>query len=90
MTRAGYAGEDTPRVMFPTSVGYVDIEETAKEDVEMTEGDAPPAQPATPQRKRHYYIGDNKINTFRSNMEVKNPMKDGMSKYLGKKKDNTL
>lgn len=78
MTRAGYAGEDTPRVMFPTSVGYVDIEETAKEDVEMTEGDAPPAQPATPQRKRQYYIGDNKINTFRSNMEVKNPMKDGM------------
>ncbi|CAO3614921.1 unnamed protein product [Mucor hiemalis] len=74
MTRAGYAGEDTPRVMFPTSVGYVDTEE----DVVMTEQDGSAEQQNTTQRKRQYYIGDNKINTFRSNMEVKNPMKDGM------------
>lgn len=81
MTRAGYAGEDTPRVMFPTSVGYVDTEE----DVVMTEQDESAEQQNTTQRKRQYYIGDNKINTFRSNMEVKNPMKDGMSKYFAER-----
>ncbi|KAI7893256.1 actin family [Mucor mucedo] len=71
MTRAGYAGEDTPRVMFPTSVGY--LEENP--DVVMAEEDTEP-QPSLSKRK--YYIGDNKINKFKSNMEVKNPMHDGM------------
>lgn len=82
MTRAGYAGEDTPRVMFPTSFGYIDKEEPIEpEDVVMAEGgEAPPPQPQTYQTKRNYYIGDNKINKFRSQMEVKNPMKDGMGK----------
>jgi actin-related protein len=81
MTRAGYAGEDTPRVMFPTSVGYVDTEEPVSEDVVMTEQgeEAPPAQPTT-QSKRQYFIGDNKINKFKSNMEIKNPMKDGLGR----------
>ncbi|KAI9255904.1 actin family [Helicostylum pulchrum] len=82
MTRAGYAGEDTPRVMFPTSFGYIDKEEPIQtEDVvmgEQGEEAQPPTQPPAQQTKRHYYIGDNKINKFRSNMEVQNPMKDGM------------
>lgn len=84
MTRAGYAGEDTPRVMFPTSFGYIDKEEPIQtEDVvmgEQGEEAQPPTQPPAQQTKRHYYIGDNKINKFRSNMEVQNPMKDGMGK----------
>jgi actin-related protein len=76
MTRAGYAGEDTPRVMFPTSIGYVD---TVSEDVVMTEQGE---EAQAPQSKRQYYIGDNKINKFKSNMEVKNPMKDGMGELF--------
>ncbi|KAI8385754.1 actin family [Blakeslea trispora] len=59
MTRAGYAGEDTPRVMFPTSVGYVDTE-------------------VDEQKKREYFIGDNKINRFKSQMEITHPLEEGL------------
>ncbi|KAK4510650.1 uncharacterized protein ATC70_005082 [Mucor velutinosus] len=91
MTRAGYAGEDTPRVMFPTSFGYVDVEEqvaeapteqTNAEDTVMTEASEQPPAPAPQQTgiktTRKYYIGDNKINTFRSNMEIKSPLSNGL------------
>ncbi|RCI01538.1 NuA4 histone acetyltransferase subunit [Rhizopus stolonifer] len=66
MTRAGYAGEDTPRVMFPTSVGYID-------PVQETDGDTVMAG-----HKRQYYIGDNKVNMFKSQMEIKHPLQDGL------------
>ncbi|KAI8997231.1 actin family [Pilobolus umbonatus] len=69
MTRAGYAGEDTPRVMYPTSVGYIDNEVSMDID-----GDTTQEQ----QYKREYYIGDNKLNKFKSGMEIKNPMKEGI------------
>ncbi|KAG1089167.1 hypothetical protein G6F42_020053 [Rhizopus arrhizus] len=91
MTRAGYAGEDAPRVMFPTSFGYIDIEEqvttapteqTNGEDTVMAEASEQPSAPVqqqtTTKTTRKYYIGDNKINTFRSNMEIKSPFKDGL------------
>lgn len=71
MARAGYAGEDTPRVMFPTSVGYME-----NPDVVMAEQDSESQPP--PSTKKQYYIGDNKVNKFKSNMEIKNPMHDGM------------
>lgn len=95
MTRAGYAGEDTPRVMFPTSFGYVDIEEEVAQPTEQTNGEdtvmseaSEQPQPAQQEQQqqtttktiRKYYIGDNKINTFKSNMEVKSPLKDGLGK----------
>lgn len=65
-TRAGYAGEDTPRVMFPTQIGYTEGQDG--EDVSMEET-----------KKREYYIGDNKINKFKSNLDITHPLKDGMS-----------
>lgn len=93
MTRAGYAGEDTPRVMFPTSFGYVDVEEEVEKSTEQTNGEdtimseveqpqplQQEQQQATTITVRKYYIGDNKINTFKSNMEVKSPLKDGLGK----------
>ncbi|KAG1047579.1 hypothetical protein G6F43_009977 [Rhizopus delemar] len=64
-TRAGYAGEDTPRVMFPTQIGYTEGQDG--EDVSMEET-----------KKREYYIGDNKINKFKSNLNITHPLKDGM------------
>jgi actin-related protein len=89
MARAGYAGEDTPRVMFPTSFGYIDVEQeepaaaVTGEDVEMTEqGQDQPTPQSQLKTKRQYFIGDNKINKFRSNMEVKSPMKDGMGNIV--------
>jgi actin-related protein len=86
MTRAGYAGEDTPRVMFPTSFGYIDVEEEVAQSTEQTNGEdtimseASEQQQTTTKTTRKYYIGDNKINTFKSNMEVKSPLKDGLGK----------
>ncbi|KAG1453535.1 hypothetical protein G6F56_007549 [Rhizopus delemar] len=62
-TRAGYAGEDTPRAMFPTQFGYLDNQDG--EDVSM-------------ENKKQYYIGDNKINKFKSQMTMSHPLKDGM------------
>lgn len=66
--RAGYAGEDTPRCMFPTSFGYLEQRQQQEgEDVSMD-------------IKRQYYIGDNKINKLKSHMEIRHPLKDGISK----------
>ncbi|KAI9478357.1 MAG: actin family [Benjaminiella poitrasii] len=83
MTRAGYAGEDTPRVMFPTSIGYIDDEQEEQSTAQPTDEDSimtdanNPSLP-TKDKKRKHFIGDNKINLFRSQMEIKNPLKDGI------------
>lgn len=82
-TRAGYAGEDTPRVIFPTTFGYIDENENAQQadgDTVMTDGNE--TNSAT--KKRHYFIGDNKLHKFRSHMEIKNPLKDGLGKRNAK------
>ncbi|RUS22056.1 actin family [Endogone sp. FLAS-F59071] len=93
-TRAGYAGEDTPKAIFPTWVGY------SEEDVEMAEPVGPeddvrmadvsangdPAgvaaaaipAPALPGKRKKYYIGDGEVNVWRPHMEVVNPLKDGL------------
>lgn len=51
-TRVGFAGEDTPKSMFPTSYGI--------------------------DKENNYFIGDAKLNTWRADMEIKNPMRDGL------------
>ncbi|KAI9277815.1 actin family [Sporodiniella umbellata] len=63
-TRAGYAGEDAPRAMFPTQLGYIDGQDG--EDVSMDDN------------KRQYYIGDNLVNKFKPNMSTTLPLKDGL------------
>jgi hypothetical protein len=74
--RAGYAGEDTPKAMFPTSVGYIPKATTndTQEDATMTEASAPT------DKYSQYYIGDNRINSIRKGMDIINPMEDGLSK----------
>ncbi|OBZ82440.1 Actin-like protein 6A [Choanephora cucurbitarum] len=71
-TRAGYAGEDTPRVMFPTSVGYIDTPSIE------SDGDTLMTDSTENKKKRNYFIGDNKINKFRSQMEITHPLQDGL------------
>ncbi|KAI8974285.1 actin family [Pilobolus umbonatus] len=53
-TRVGFAGEDTPKVIVPTSYGY--------------------SEP------NKYFIGDSELNTWRANMDIRNPMEDGLIK----------
>ncbi|SAM04424.1 hypothetical protein [Absidia glauca] len=72
--RAGYAGEDTPKAMFPTSVGYIPKATTNEEDTTMTEASAPT------DKYSQYYIGDNRINSIRKGMDIINPMEDGLIK----------
>lgn len=104
-TRAGYAGEDTPKAIFPTSYGVIETESSApsngqqdqpvaaEPDTEMTDARTPngdaaaraedAATPASaPKKLRKYYIGDGEVNTWRQNMEIQNPMKDGLGKTL--------
>ncbi|CAM0141706.1 unnamed protein product [Umbelopsis sp. WA50703] len=103
-TRAGYAGEDTPKAIFPTSYGVIESESTELDtqptadqpkpedpDTEMSDARTPngdaaakaedAATPASvPKKQRKYYIGDGEANTWRQNMEIRNPMKDGLGK----------
>ncbi|CAG8439590.1 7900_t:CDS:2 [Acaulospora colombiana] len=92
-TRAGYAGEDAPKLVFPTSYGYLPEEETAATDGDavMTEssdatgGDVENFEPYYPRRRRRpkkhkgtYIIGDAAVTAWRPHMEIKNPLVDGM------------
>ena len=61
-TRAGYAGEDTPKVVIPTSYGYI----PAREPSEGSENQA------------SYYFGDHGPTLWRAQMEVVNPLKESM------------
>ncbi|KAI8372732.1 actin family [Radiomyces spectabilis] len=83
-TRAGYAGEDTPKAVFPTCYGYLeepDVDpssQTKPTDGDITMTEAAASESSDPRVKKSYFIGDTKINTWRANMEVKNPMEDGL------------
>ncbi|CAG8612262.1 7118_t:CDS:2, partial [Diversispora eburnea] len=86
-TRAGYAGEDTPKLVFPTSYGYLP-EENVENDGDIVMGENSNANlgnsegdPYYPRRKKRpkkrrgsYIIGDAAITAWRPSMEIKNPL----------------
>ncbi|KZT26937.1 actin-like protein Arp4p [Neolentinus lepideus HHB14362 ss-1] len=72
--RAGYAGDDTPKAIVPTSYGYV-VEQATGEDVSMGDGEEE-GQPSRATAKM--YIGQNGPSMWRPNMEIANPMQNGM------------
>ncbi|WVQ78623.1 hypothetical protein IAT38_000709 [Cryptococcus sp. DSM 104549] len=92
-TRAGYAGEDCPRVVCPSFYGYENIESAGSTsaltngsgdangagngDVQMTEP-VPEGAEEKPSRTRKYYVGDDGAAVWRPNMEVGNFMLDGI------------
>ncbi|ORY29990.1 53 kda brg1-associated factor b [Naematelia encephala] len=82
-TRAGYAGEDTPRVVCPSFYGYVDEPDasasgTNGEDVPM-DGAAETNGGGSVKRKgRKYFVGENGPGLWRAGMEVDNFMVDGV------------
>ncbi|KAK2568226.1 Actin-like protein 6A [Acropora cervicornis] len=71
--RAGYAGEDCPKYDVPTFVGTLD--EGTKDEIMQT---AVPSEekPKLPEKK--YFIDTNSIHLPKENMEIINPVKDGM------------
>eukprot|EP00053_Salpingoeca_punica_P017970 m.174456 g.174456 ORF g.174456 m.174456 type:complete len:434 (+) comp17329_c1_seq2:116-1417(+) len=64
-TKAGFAGEDTPKVVFPTTVGCLPTT-------------ADPAKPATDKKSAAHFIGTQYICKPRAGMEMVNPLKDSM------------
>ncbi|EGC33759.1 hypothetical protein DICPUDRAFT_48789 [Dictyostelium purpureum] len=77
-TKGGYAGEDSPKAVFPSDIGVVykngddsvvgisESEIGEKEDID--------------QVKKTYYTGTNAITYRRPHMEVINPLSDGLIK----------
>ncbi|KZT72624.1 Actin/actin-like protein [Daedalea quercina L-15889] len=89
--RAGYAGDDTPKAIIPTSYGYIDIPQQQQSaegggdgDVTMAEGDAATNGEAAPmpeqssQKKVKLFIGQNGPSMWREGMNVANPVQNGM------------
>ena len=80
--RAGYAGDDTPKAIVPTSFGYIEEQAASNGDVSMGDATAPEGeQPQAPKPKVKLYIGQNGPSLWRSGMQVGNPMHDGLSAY---------
>ncbi|KAL1410979.1 Actin-related protein 4 [Vanrija albida] len=89
-TRAGWAGEDSPRVVTPSFYGYTDVPQPSGSGSTSngTATDAP-ANGDDPMdgtgdeskvggTKRKYYFGDDGVGVWRNGMEVGNFMVDGI------------
>ncbi|KAH6915145.1 brg1-associated factor b [Coprinopsis sp. MPI-PUGE-AT-0042] len=75
--RAGYAGDDTPKAIIPTSYGYIPSPPDA--DVAMEEGGEPGSSTNTVGKKySQIFIGQNGPSMWRPGMEIGNPLSDGL------------
>jgi actin-like protein 6B len=77
--RAGYAGDDAPKAIVPTTYGYSQQpadESAPPPDVAMGEDGAPPPPPAP---KVKMYIGQHGPGLWRPGMDVASPVRNGMS-----------
>ena len=73
--RAGYAGDDTPKAIIPTSYGY--IPQIPDGDVAMADaGDG-----TAPSKNAKLYLGQHGPSIWRAGMEIGNPLRDGLSAY---------
>lgn len=77
-TRAGYAGDDTPKAIIPTCYGFKK-DASSEEDVAMTEAGQEGETAPQPSGKVNMYIGNNGPTIWRDGMEVAHPVRDGLS-----------
>lgn len=75
--RAGYAGDDTPKAIIPTSYGYKS--ETADGDVSMGEA---VEDGKVDLAKKKLFLGQHGPSIWRDQMEIGNPVRDGLSMCL--------
>ncbi|KAJ3054299.1 Actin-like 6A [Rhizophlyctis rosea] len=97
LSKVGYAGEDCPKAVFPSWVGYpppaptdgdgdVTMGESADTDTRMPTGedeeveaqDKGKGKAGVGKERKKRYVGENEIYTWRENVELKNPFKDGL------------
>ena len=78
--RAGYAGDDAPKAIIPTSYGFITEEAPPSNgDVQMSEAGASEGEQPLPRKgKAKLYLGQNGPSLWRSGMQVGNPMNDGL------------
>ena len=74
--RAGYAGDDTPKAIIPSSYGFVPVSRDA--DVSMTDAGAE-TEPALPREESKLFIGQHGPSVWREEMQIGNPMSEGLS-----------
>lgn len=77
--RAGYAGDDTPKAIVPTSYGYIEQESLAGEDVTMEDAGEEEKKPS---KKAKLFIGQNGPSMWREGMRISNPVHGGMSRCI--------
>lgn len=84
-TRAGWAGEDGPRSVFPSAVGLSPVRDGDGDMVMGNEEKAPQAdgeaeERTKTRRKRRPGVasGDVEVNSWKAGMEIKTPLKDGL------------
>ena len=75
--RAGYAGDDTPKAIIPTSYGFKQ-ELSTDGDITMGEGGEAGEGATRPAGKVKLYIGQNGPSVWRENMEIANPISDSL------------
>lgn len=74
--KAGYAGEDAPKAVFPSVVGSIDQMEV---DETENSGSADPKNDSDKTKgKRKLYVGSQALGYRRDHMEVLSPIKDGV------------
>lgn len=77
--KAGYAGEDAPKAVFPSVVGSIDqLGDAVKSenDSELDKNGARPADSDKAKPKRKLYVGSQALGYRRDHMEVLSPFKD--------------
>lgn len=82
--RAGYAGDDTPKAVIPTAYGYT-IDQTQDEDTTMAESTTEGEQSETLQKRTKLYVGQNGPSVWREDMEIGNPVQNGLSMLISVK-----
>ena len=79
--RAGYAGDDTPKAVIPTAYGYT-IDQSQDEDATMAESTTEGEQPEPLQKRTKLYVGQNGPSVWREDMEIGNPVQNGLSMLI--------
>ncbi|KAL8474842.1 hypothetical protein ACS0TY_031316 [Phlomoides rotata] len=74
--KAGYAGEDAPKAVFPSVVGSIDEMET--DDADNSEKNSGTAPDSKSRGKHKFYVGSQDLGFRRDHMEVLAPVKDGI------------
>lgn len=76
--RVGYAGDDTPKVIVPTSYGYKP--QPSDGDIDMADAGDESAQKSK-KKNAKLFLGQHGPSIWRDRMEIGNPLSEGLSEW---------